>query len=265
MIQISTAAPGVQRWRFWTRVSRSFGYDVSAYALDGGVLIDSGFRHGWKGERQHAVQWAGKLCTLTHHDEDHAGGAPLLASHGARILAPEGARPLLRVRRDLYPYQRLVWGTPRPVEAEPLPEMVPYDGRILRVVATPGHSHDHVVFFEPERRWLFSGDLFIGVRLRLARRHENLPQLINSLRSALALEPDIMFDAHAGVVSHAGSALGAKVQWLLDLQGEARRLRTSGHSVPDIRRRLLGREGPITWMTFGDFSKENVIRSLLGE
>lgn len=150
------------------------------------------------------------------------------------------------------------------MEAEPLPETLSYEGGLLQVVATPGHSADHVVFFDPDRRWLFGGDLFITAKVRLARRDENLTQLIDSLRRTFHLEPRILFDAHAGVVPNATGALTEKLRWLTDLRGEARRLQAAGNPVTQIRRRLLGRE-PVMMglLTFGDFSKENLIRSLL--
>ena len=181
------------------------------------------------------------------------------------VYAPAATVEILARRRRIPPYRALVWGTPEPCAAAPLGEVFAAGELRLRVVPTPGHAFDHVCLFDAERRWLFSGDLFVHERVRYLRRIENPWQHLASLRRALALEPELMLCAHAGPVADAQRALRRKIAYLEELAGEARRLAGGGMAVGAITRRLLGREGLFTALSLGDFSKRNLILGLLAE
>ena len=98
----------------------------------------------------------------------------------------------------------------------------------------------------------------------LLRRIENVWQHIDSLRRVLALEPELLICDHAGILDDAQGRLARKIQWWEELAGRARELRDQGVPVERIARRLLGREGFLTYASLGDFSKTNLIRGLLG-
>lgn len=61
-------------------------------------------------------------------------------------------------------------------------DLIDLGGRILQAVHTPGHSPGHLCFFEPDRGYLFTGDLIYGGKL-LASFPSTDPEAY--LRSAL--------------------------------------------------------------------------------
>lgn len=240
-------------------------YAVSAYAF-ADLLIDTGppQRAG------QLVEWcrgsAVRRVILTHHHEDHVGGAAALQEElGLPVLAPANAVPILAEGLRMPLYRKAVWRTPRPFRAEPLGETVEGEGFRLRVIATPGHAFTHVCLFDEERRWLFSGDLYVHERVRYLRRIEDVREHIASLRRVLALEPELLICDHAGILENARARLSRKIQWWEELGGQARELRERGLPVKVIARRLLGREGFLVWFSLGDFSQRNLIRGLLAE
>ncbi|MFN8580568.1 MAG: MBL fold metallo-hydrolase [Gemmatimonadaceae bacterium] len=91
-------------------------------------------------------------------------------------------------------------GAPVPL-VSPTETFAPDD---LELRSAPGHSPDHHVVWDASTGTLFSADLFIGVRVRVAHSYENPRQIVTSLRTAGASRaPDRMFDAHrAPCVSH---------------------------------------------------------------
>lgn len=230
--------------------------------LAGGVLVDGGPPAT---ARELAAGLLGRpleALLVTHHHEDHWGVAPLLRrERGLPVLAPAPALPLLADAFPIEAYRRLAWGRPQPVAAEALPTELRVAGLHFIVVATPGHSADHVCLFEAQRGWLFTGDLFLAERLRYLRADEDLGALIASLRAAARLPARDVFCSHRGRVRGGVAALARKAEILDELRGRARELLRQGLDEREVARRVVGREGPMTWLTRGHFSARNLVRS----
>src|SRR5207247_9593207 len=89
----------------------------------------------------------------------------------------------------------------------------------FRVVRAPGHAADHVALFEPERGWLFSGDLYLAPRLRYLRADEDVYAMMDSLRRVLALEPQVLFCQHRGRVAQGAARRRDKLDLLAEVAG----------------------------------------------
>ena len=231
----------------------------------GSTLLDTGPANQWSKIRAFVDGRPLGQVLLTHHHEDHSGNAARLqARTRATVFEPADALERLAAGFHLYPYQHLFWGRPRPVIAQALSGEIELDGGLrLRVLAAPGHSTDHVCFLEPDRGWLFSGDLFVGSKLRYLRRDEELFQLIASLRTVLAQDFDTLFCGHRGVVVDAHRAMQEKLTFIEELREHARALHTRGQPTAHIVRELLGKEDSTRWITGGHFSKRNLIEACL--
>jgi ribonuclease/clavin/mitogillin len=238
-------------------------YTVRAYLVDG-LLVDTG-PPATAGEM---VAWCRgrriERVVNTHHHEDHAGAdGPLQRALGLPILAPAATVPILADFPRLQFYRRLAWGQPKNVAVEPVGDAVETECYRLEPVPTPGHARDHTCLFEPERGWLFGGDLFIHERARYLRADEDAREILRSLRRVLALEPRLLICAHAGFVEDACAAIRRKIAYWEALAAQARTLRDEGLSLSQVTQRLLGPEDLLTRASRGHFAKTNLIRSLL--
>jgi glyoxylase-like metal-dependent hydrolase (beta-lactamase superfamily II) len=250
-----------------TPTSRVLGQGAWVYLVDG-VLVDSGFTHA-SGQLLRAL--AGRRIERvvnTHAHEDHFGNDALVSEvFGAAVYAPASVLHLLAepARLHFRFYEKLIWGRPPPVSrARPLGVRVETLRGELQVVPTPGHSPEHVAFFEPERRWLFSGDLFLGVSNSVARPFGNAEDLAASLRRVLALRPSRLCCTHRGVIDDPLPALEAKLRFVESTVERVRELHHAGLSVRRIAAKVLGPESAKTWLlTGGDVTRVNMVRSCL--
>ncbi len=238
-------------------------HHVYCFLLDG-LLIDT----GPPATAAAMARWASSqridTVVVTHHHEDHAGGAAQLAgSLAAPILAPPATVSILAAFPRIPLYRRLVWGQPGNATTTPLPELVETKRYRFRVVPTPGHAADHVALFEEKEGWLASGDLYISPRAVYLRQVEDAWTILASLERLRDLKPKLLLCSHAGLVADATRALERKIAYWRGLAAQARRLAASGLRLTSISRQLLGREGAMTVVSLGDFSKRNLIRSLL--
>ncbi len=238
---------------------------VEAYLVDG-LLIET----GPPATASEMVNWCReqdiRQVVNTHHHEDHSGGNRGLQTRlELPIAAPSESVALLRNPPRLESYRRLVWGQPEGTSVRPLGSSVETPSYRFRVIPTPGHSTDHVCFFEPEEGWLFSGDLFIHEHARYLRVDEDAHQILASLRRVSALRPRLLACSHAGFVDDGCSAIERKIAYWEGLAEQARILRESGSSLKEIAEALLGREGLPTHLSRGHFSKRNLLNSLLAE
>lgn len=256
MIEVTTHGD-VRRIRMWTWRTRAAGYDVSAYVLRG-VVVDTGFRHV-AGELVRFVrETCPRAAILTHHHEDHAGNAPALARAGVPMWMPEYAEQRLRERPRVRLYRRVIWGRPH----ELLGAYAHFDPAPLLTVFTPGHAPDHHIVFDPDTATIISGDLWLGVKVRVVGRGEDPYQIARSLETAIALRPRRMFDAHRGLVEHPVEMLEAKRNWLQETIGEIERGLSRGDSEGAILKHVLGGEEFTAMITEGEYSRRNLVRAV---
>jgi hydroxyacylglutathione hydrolase len=146
---------------------------------------------------------------LTHGHRDHAGGAGLLSERlGIPIEGPHQDDAFLL---DALPQQSALFGFPhvdafRPDRWLQDGDRVTVGELILEVLHCPGHTPGHVVFYQPEARMAFVGDvLFKGSIGRTDFERGNYRALIDSIRGKLwPLGDDVVFVPGHGALSSFG-------------------------------------------------------------
>jgi glyoxylase-like metal-dependent hydrolase (beta-lactamase superfamily II) len=121
-----------------------------------------------------------RTILITHRHEDHAPAAvPLKRATGARILAPYG------VLDDALVDQRISDG-----------ETIAIEDEMLEVIATPGHTSEHVCFLTSAGD-LFTGDTVLGEgTTAIFPPDGSMRDYIASLRRLLTYKPKRVFPAH---------------------------------------------------------------------
>ena len=252
------AHAGVTEWRFATRLSRFAGYTSSAFLTDDGLLVDTGIPACGAAFERLLDATDVRGVVITHHHEDHAGNVECVAQRGIPTWIAPATVPLLTTVERLRAYRRLTW-TPMPPLTSVVPAFFPTS---VEMVPTPGHSADHHVSWQPSTRTLFSGDLFLGVAVRVMHEDEDPWQQIESLERAAALGPERMFCAHRGLVPDPVGALRAKAQWIRDTIATVTDAITLGASDSQILTRLLGGESLTGRLSGGEYARRNFVRAV---
>ncbi len=264
----TTTADGVQCLRMARTLLGRGRYFTAAYRV-AGLMVDSGCAHALP-EVLAAVP-AGSVRTIvnTHSHEDHVGCNHWLQQRdGATIYAHPLALPVLRdprLRGPLHLYRQVMWGSPLPAAGRPVPEVLETALGRFRVLPTPGHSPDHVVLFQEERGWVFTGDLFVGGEDRASRQDANGADLIASLERVQALHPTRIYPGSGHMRTNPAAELVRKIEYLKELREAIVRLRSAGRSVGAIRRKLFPKPMVMEALTLADFSGGNLVRAFLKE
>lgn len=243
----------LRSWR-----SAAMGYSVYVFLVRD-QLIDTGFPGARKTVARLIDERRPRGVIVTHHHEDHAGNVDLLADRGIPVAMASPTESALRAgEAHIGWYRRACWGTPSTLRV-PLERHEPVG---MELVHTPGHSPDHHVVWDAERATLFAGDLFLGVKVRVARPMENPRALAQSARRAAALRPAHVFDSHRGLLPNGAEALRAKANWLDETIGAIDDRIASGWSDRVIAQGVLGREDLVAMVSRGDLSRLNFVRAV---
>jgi glyoxylase-like metal-dependent hydrolase (beta-lactamase superfamily II) len=260
-------APQVVRLRLARTLLGKPFYSTAAYWVDG-LLVDTGCAHTARQFIAALKGWHVDQIVNTHSHEDHIGAnARVQELFGCQVLAHPDALPILQDPKlqPLQPYRRLFWGWPLPSHGAPIDEWVETENHRFQVIHTPGHSPDHVCLIEPDRGWLFSGDAYIGGQDRALRQGYDIHGIIESLKKLAALPVQLIFSGSGTVRTDGTRHLKDKIVYLEELGERIRDLADQGLSARRIRRQLLGRELPITYLTLGHFSGLRLVQSYLAE
>jgi glyoxylase-like metal-dependent hydrolase (beta-lactamase superfamily II) len=155
---------------------------------------------------------------ITHRHEDHAPAAiPLREATGARIYAPLDIAD-----------ERIKGG-----------ERIAIEDETLEVIATPGHTNEHVCFLTPDGD-LFSGDTILGAgTTAIFPPDGNMRDYLASLRTLRARNPKRIHPAHGPTRDDAVALIDEYLAHRLDRERQVLDAIASGaQSVAEMRHRI---------------------------
>src|SRR4051812_24607438 len=208
----------------------STGNHTYLLASDGAaVLIDAG-----TGEPRHLSAVADALAAaaapltrvlVTHGHPDHASGAPALRE----------AHPGALFMKMRWPGEDERYGVPWTTIADGQEFAI---GRtVVRAIHTPGHSPDHLAFWEPSTRTCFSGDLVTrnsSVMIH-ASHGGDLAAYLESLERLRRLAPARLMPAHGPEIDDPDAVLQDYLAHrLMRERRVVSALEAGRHSVPAI-------------------------------
>lgn len=204
-----------------------------------------------------------KQAVFTHGHEDHAGNVDLFNQLGITPSLHQNAVNYLSSPSVIPYYRRFVWGTPAAGQGQVIGKIIQTDKHTFQVIASPGHSEDHICLYEEKEGWLFTGDLYVGERIFYLYENENLPKMKETLKSLAAIQFSTLFCSHRGPLQKGPEALAGKLRHLETLEEKAKELHIKGLPLREITRQLLGKEDFLCLISRGEFSKTALITALL--
>ncbi len=167
----------------------------------------------------------------THIHWDHIGGLGQFPDFGVHEAEKEWISgrfplPLSVVKKNLtgrpcdFPVEfspenyKIFQGEPRTVFRDG--DRFELGGRQITAIHTPGHSPGHCCFYEPDRGYLYAGDLIYSGCLDAFYPTTDPRLFFQSIKKILALKPDRILPGHHSLSLPAGLAarIGDAFQWL---------------------------------------------------
>jgi glyoxylase-like metal-dependent hydrolase (beta-lactamase superfamily II) len=251
------------------KMGRSIGkfvpYMVHSFLL-ADTLIDTGTKFAG-GEFLSALEGRqiNKIIN-THFHEDHVGlNHSIQQKYSAQIFAHQDSIPNIENPRNvkLRLYQKHIWDYPEGSKVDAIGDSIKIGQYQFQVIHVLGHSAGDICIYQPQKKWLFTGDMFCGIKNIYLRRDEDFNLILQSLENLSNLEIDTIFCCLKGVVSDGGRALAAKIKYMKTLRDKVLSLHQAGLSARQVRKKLLGPEDLMLLITGGHFSKQYLIENVL--
>lgn len=214
---------------------------------------------------------------LTHQHEDHVGSIPAIRQKypDLPIHAPGEHVSLLEQGFYVPEYRRKFWGDMRsfskliPYEEGKTfqvsgPE--PWDSITLHTKDTPGHTVGHkAIYFEADRLYVISGDLYLAPRLPNALYETSVPDMIHSLRWLLSLGDFVLCPSHGGPYDDGRKRINQLLKWYEKEQDEILELhaRYPDADYHEIFRIRHGHYNRMELHSGGELSRLALIRGVL--
>lgn len=273
----------------------AFGERFTAIVYDG-LVVDPGSSRMWKSLWLHlALLPADEVCGVaaTHHHEEHVGNLNSVAEkYNVPIYTSAETARLLVAPSRLPWIRRFFIGQPPPLSGATIVkngDVIRTATRELQVFAAPGHSDDHVVFYDPAEKLLLAGDAFMGSYFATPNPDVDSRRWIETLHQLLQLDIEILVEGHGhihtmradipdirGLVvrEHPREALLEKLEYLQWVQKQIEIGVAEGLPLRAIEATCFPWGKSFTWerflndevtriLTWGHFSRTELIRSFM--
>lgn len=229
-----------------------FGYSIISkpylsvycYLIDG-VLIDTAQSNCEEKVLETFSKKQINQILLTHWHEDHSGNLTVLQKqHQATVYMQPYTAQKLREGFEILPYEKFLFGKVKPYKdkSQDFGEFIESEKHRFIPIHTPGHAIDHTVFLEPNEGWLFSGDLFVGVKIKVFRKNEKFWEQVESFKKVLQYDFDVLFCGHHPRLKDGKKLLTEKLQYFEDFGGEVLKLHQKGLNTEQIIKAIGRRE-----------------------
>lgn len=226
---MSVPLPAVEQLS--ARVWRVLGLNPGKFTLQGTntylvgtgdqrLLIDTGEANKAEytsllGTTLHKLQARVSQIVLTHWHHDHLGGLPDVLNKVCAGGSPRVYKFLLERSADEglhYPLRgegnMMTVSMPAEIERQITylkdGDVLTTEGATLRVIATPGHTKDHLSLWLDEEKAVFTGDCVLGEGSAV---FEELSSYMTSLEKLLALCPQTLYPGHGPVLKDGQRAI----------------------------------------------------------
>ncbi len=229
-----------------------------------GLLIDTGFEHVKNEVLEALKEYPVQNIVITHQHEDHTGNCSLLQKE---LKVPVYAHPetmkVIEHPSTLEIYRKLMWGNPPTAKLLPVKNYYKTDRFTIEAIHTPGHCIDHTCYFEPENRYLFCGDLYLGENLTGFMVGENIADHFDSLKKIIALEPAVLFCGLKGRLENGVERLQRKYEAWWKICCRVKELYEAKASRHTIMKEVFGGEIFFYYFSQSNWGRRYMIDSII--
>lgn len=244
---------------------QGIGMSVYSFFVDG-LLIDTGSYSLSQEFQSFFNEIQIEQLALTHSHEDHSGNAAWLQQHkdvpiyihrdSVSICANDGEYPL---------YRQALWGERPAFNAQPFGDTLQTNSATWDIIETPGHTTDHLSFYNRATGALFTGDLYIQTKTKVVLDEENIVHTLASLKKILNYDFEEVYCCHAGFLADGRTKIQEKIAYLEEMESNIRRLFDKGYSVEEMTKSIFARDYPITKVSGEQWSSKHIITAFINQ